>query len=369
LQLARLSEGFFDLVRREARAGVIRMTNPLDMGDIFNIDYYIQLMEKALQEKDVDGLVISHSTVVDWEIEPSCKIILEAKRLCETYGKPVVFCLITDRENRFHMNPSWDYPVFEEVDHAMRALARSYEHYRNRSLRLSGKGFRGLGPVRRKGKKIEIENAGDIFAVLESYNLPVVRHALAGSEGEALVEARKMGYPIALKTASLEILHKTEAGGVRLNIEGPKGLAGGFRAMVRDLRKNGYRPDGLIIQKMAPPGREVFIGGKQDPEFGPVVLFGLGGVFVEILKDIVLRVAPIDSRTARGMIEEIRGAAILKGFRGQPPSDTAALVQCLVRASRLLADHPEIRNLDINPLLVREKGKGCLIVDAKMDLE
>jgi len=367
-KLARFSEDFFNLVRRETRAGVIRMTNPLDMGDIFNIDFYVQLMEKALQEKDVDGLVISHSYVVKRELEPSRKIIQEAKRLCEAYGKPVVFCLITDRDNRFLMNPSGDYPVFEEVDHAIKALARSYEHHRTQSLRALGKGFKGVGPVRRKGKKIEIANAGDIFNVLECYGLPVVSHAIAGSERDALASARKMGYPIALKTASLDILHKTEAGGVRIGLRGPGDLASGFRAMVRDLRKSGYRPGELLIQKMAPKGQEVFIGGKQDPEFGPVILFGLGGVFVEVLKDIVIRVAPIDAGTAREMIEEIKGAAILKGFRGQPPSDTAALVKCMVRASRLLAEHPEIRNLDINPLIVLEKGKGCLIVDAKMDV-
>jgi len=226
---------------------------------------------------------------------------------------------------------------------------------------------RGWGRCGEK-EKIEIANAGDLFNVLERHGLPVVSHALAGSEKEALARAREMGYPVALKTASLDILHKTEAGGVRIGIRGPGDLASGFRAMVRDLKKNGYRPEELLIQKMAPKGQEVFIGGKQDPEFGPVILFGLGGVFVEVLKDVVIRVAPIDAGTAREMIEEIKGAAILKGFRGQPPSDLAVLIQCMVRASRLLAEHPEIRNLDINPLVVLEKGKGCLIVDAKMDV-
>jgi acyl-CoA synthetase (NDP forming) len=367
-ELARLSEDFFNMVGRETRAGVIRMTNPLDMGDIFNIDFYVQLMEKALQEKDVDGLVISHSYVVDSELETSRKIIQEAERLCGAYGKPVVFCLVTDRKNRFLMNPTGDFPVFEDVDHAMRALARSYGHHRTQSLRARGKGFKGVGPLRRKGKKIEIANAGDIFSNLARHGLPVVGHALAGSVKEALVRARKMGYPVALKTASLDILHKTEAGGVRIGIKGPGDLANGFRAMVRDLKKNGYRPEELLIQKMVPKGQEVFIGGKQDPEFGPVILFGLGGVFVEVLKDIAIRVAPIDAGTAREMIEEIKGSAILKGFRGQLPSDLAVLIQCMVRASRLLAEHPEIKNLDINPLVVLEKGKGCLIVDAKMDV-
>jgi len=368
-ELARLSEDFFNLVRREIRAGVIRMTNPLDLGDIFNISFYVQLMEKALQEKDVDGLVISHTYVVKNELEPSRKIVEEAERLSRLYEKPVVFCLITDRENRFLVRSPGEFPVFEEVDHALKALARSYDQYMVLRRRTSKRQVAGPEPLRRKGKKIKIAHAGDIFAVLERYGLPVIGHDVAGNEKEARICARRIGYPVALKTASLEIIHKTEAGGVKLGLRGPGELLKGLRGMERNLRKNGYPADSFLIQKMAPEGQDVFIGGKQDPDFGPVILFGLGGIFVEVLKDVVLRVAPIDSATAREMIEETRGAALLRGFRGRPPSDVKALVQCLVRTSRLLADHPEIQNLDINPVVVLEKGKGCLVVDAKMDVE
>lgn len=368
-ELARLSEDFFNLVRRETRAGVIRMTNPLDMGDIFNIGFYVQLMEKALQEKDVDGLVISHTLVIKPELETTRKVVQEAERLCRIYDKPVVFCLITDRDNRFLVQSPSGFPLFEEVDYALKALAKSCDHQRVLDQRARKRGFKDAGPLRRRGKRIRIAHAGDIFDTLERQGLPAVGHAVAGSEREARACARRIGYPVALKTASLDILHKTEAGGVRLGIGGPGELEKGLRAMARDMKKNGYPPGSFLIQKMAPKGQEVFIGGKQDPDFGPVILFGLGGIFVEVLKDVVLRVAPIDAAEARGMIEETRGAAILHGFRGRPPSDVNALVRCLVRASRLLAEHPEIRNLDINPVVVLEKGRGCLVVDAKMDVE
>ncbi len=367
-KLANLSEPFFDLVRREVRAGVIRMTNPLDLGDIFNIPFYVQLMEKALQEENVDGLVISHSYVVEAEIDPTRKIIAEAGRLCKKYGKPVVFCLVTDREQCHRINHTDDFPVFQEVDRAMKALARLYDHSRVLAARAGGNGFKGLPNLRNKRNKIEIGHSGDILTILESYHLTPVDYAVVSSEDEALKQARRIGYPVALKTASLEIVHKTEAGGVKIGIAGPEALKNTFRAMRKALIQQGWAPGPFILQKMAPRGQEVFIGGKQDPEFGPVILFGLGGVHVEVMKDVAVRVAPIDERTAREMLDDIRGAALLKGFRGEPPSDRPALAKCLVRASRLIAEHREIRNLDINPLIVLKKGDGCLIVDAKMEI-
>lgn len=367
-KLANLSPSFFDLVRREVRAGVIRMTNPLDLGDVFNLPFYVQLMEKALQEETVDGLVISHSYVVAADIHPTRKIIAEAGRLCKTYGKPVVFCLIADREQCHRINHAEDFPVFQEVDRAVKALARLYDHSKVLAARAEGKGFTGLPGFRNRRKKIDMRHSGDLLAVLETYRLTPVDYSVVRSEEEALKQARRMGYPVALKTAALEIVHKTEAGGVTIGIAGPEALRKTFRAMRKALMRQGWASEPFILQKMAPRGQEVFIGGKQDPEFGPVILFGLGGIHVEVMKDVALRVAPIDERTAREMLDEIRGAALLRGFRGEPPSDRSALAKCLVRASRLIAEHPEIKNLDINPLMVLKKGEGCLVVDAKMEI-
>ena len=166
-------------------------------------------------------------------------------------------------------------------------------------------------------------------------------------------------YPVVLKAARPHILHKTEEKGVKLNIGSDDELKSSFQEM---------KGDAFLIQKMAPSGQEVIIGGKRDPDFGPVILFGLGGIFVEVLKDVSLRVAPVDHDEAASMIDEIKGVCLLDGFRGQALADKEALTEILVNVSKLLAEHPEIENLDINPLVVWESGKGCVAVDAKVEV-
>jgi acetyltransferase len=365
-KLARLSEAFFNLAKQAARAGVIRFTNPLDTGDILNLPLYEKLMEKAVQHQDVDGLIISFAHYHVREIEPTKSILRVAKRLTDQYGKPILFCMAPDLENHYQKEKA-DFPVFDDVDVGLKTLSLSYEHARRR--RVSAGAFKPLQPAATGKKKIAVTNAGDILALLEECGLPSVRSAVVNSEKDALAQAKRLGYPVALKTASVEILHKTEAGGVMLGIQNPAELKKSLMAMTRKLRKQGMEPGGYLLQKMAPRGIEAFIGGKQDPEFGPVILFGLGGIFVEVMKDVVMRIAPVDIKTARDMIDEIKGAALLKGFRGQPPADVAALAKCIVNASKLLAEHREIVNLDINPLIVLEKGKGCLVVDANIEIK
>ena len=164
---------------------------------------------------------------------------------------------------------------------------------------------------------------------------------------------------MALKTARPEVLHKTDSGAVVLNITDAAEL-------VRSVSEIGEGP--FLVQKMVPQGVEVIIGGKRDPEFGPTVLFGLGGIFVEALGRMALRVAPLSEEMALEMIEEVRGAQVLRGFRGRPPSDVAALCRCLVAVSRLLVEHGNVAHLDMNPVVVFEEGKGCIVVDAKAEV-
>jgi acyl-CoA synthetase (NDP forming) len=177
---------------------------------------------------------------------------------------------------------------------------------------------------------------------------------------EAARAAKRLRYPVALKTAAPGVLHKTEAGGVALNIANEKELRKAFRAM---------KAPGHIVQKMAPAGTEAIIGARKDNEFGHVVLFGLGGIFVELLRDAAMRVAPVTPKEAESMVLEIKGSGLLKGFRGKGPLDVKALAQCIARVSKLLVDHPEIRNIDINPLVLYQKGNGCIAVDAKIEVE
>jgi acyl-CoA synthetase (NDP forming) len=200
--------------------------------------------------------------------------------------------------------------------------------------------------------------ASQVFQLLSKYQVPVAPWAVVKTLDEGLEAADRIGYPVVLKVSSPSILHKTEAKALRLNIKDRREFTKAFGEM---------KADEFLIQKMVPSGTEVIIGGKRDREFGPVILFGLGGVFVEVLRDAALRVVPIGEVEAREMVDEIRGAPVLKGARGKTPSDIDALVQCLCRVSKLLADHPEIVNIDMNPLIIFEKGQGCVAVDAKVE--
>jgi acetyltransferase len=193
---------------------------------------------------------------------------------------------------------------------------------------------------------------------MEAYDVPAVRQALATNRTEAVEAAHRIGYPVALKGVEPFILHKTEAGAVRLHIGSDGELAAAFDAIAADV---------YLLQAMAADGVETIIGGKRDPEFGPVVLFGLGGIFVEVLKDAAVRLAPLDEEDARRMIGEIKGAPLLAGARGTTPADREILVKTLIGVSRLLIEHEEIRSLDINPFRVFTQGKGGVALDVKIE--
>jgi hypothetical protein len=266
--------------------------------------------------------------------------------------------MVSNREQWFDFKLAADYPIFSELDDAMKALARCRDHQEGKPQTPSNP-FGGALPRRpdQTGAR-ELLDPDEAFALLTPFGLPSPEHAVVRNAAEGIVAAGRMGYPVALKTASPVTLHKTEKGGVILNIDGPGALQSAFDTM---------KVEAYLIQKMVPPGIELIIGGRHDPEFGPVVLFGLGGVYVELLRDVAIRVAPVDETTAHGMIEEIRGAALLKGFRGQPRTDRQALVAALVNVSRLLVERPEITAIDINPFVVFGEGEGGVVVDVKVE--
>jgi acyl-CoA synthetase (NDP forming) len=203
-------------------------------------------------------------------------------------------------------------------------------------------------------------DAASSFSLLREYGIDVAEYAVVKTAEEALRKAQEIGYPVALKIASPSILHKTDEEGVVLNIKNSRVLG---KIIIK------MNADAYLLQEMIPGGIEVIVGGRRDREFGPVILIGLGGIFVEVYKDTALRVAPIDETMAEELIGEIKGSALLKGFRGSKPADFQVLVKTLVNISNLLMDHPEITNLDINPLIVLEKGKGCVAVDVKVQID
>ncbi|NLA26641.1 MAG: hypothetical protein GX878_04530 [Firmicutes bacterium] len=203
--------------------------------------------------------------------------------------------------------------------------------------------------------------------LLKAYGIPITRETLVHSAPEAAAAAQEIGYPVVLKIESPDILHKTEAGGVILDLKDGGSVEEAYTLIME--RGRSYNPaarlEGVLVQEMLPPGLEIILGLKKDPIFGPTILFGLGGIYVELLKDVALRTAPLREEDAREMLEEIQGKALLDGVRGQPPRDRLALISIMMQLSRMaveLEDH--IAELDINPLILYPEGEGAVAADA-----
>lgn len=206
--------------------------------------------------------------------------------------------------------------------------------------------------------------------VIAAYGFRLPQNVLARTVDDAVEAARRIGFPVALKIVSPDILHKTDVGGVKLRLGDAEAVAAGFAAIDASVRR--FFPNaviqGIAVQEMVVGGKEVILGMTRDPQFGPLVMFGLGGIYVEALKDVAFRVAPIGPDEAESMIREIRSFPLLRGVRGEPPSDMAAMVEALGRLSQLAMDFPEVVELDVNPLLVKPEGAGAVAIDARLAL-
>jgi acyl-CoA synthetase (NDP forming) len=204
--------------------------------------------------------------------------------------------------------------------------------------------------------------------LLAEAGIPVAEAHLARTREEAERLAEAIGYPVVLKIVSDDIPHKSDVGGVQLNLRDREAVGAAYDRILQNVRTR--RPDariaGVSVQRQAPPGIEVIVGLTTDPQFGPVVMFGLGGVLVEVLQDVAFRVVPLTARDAREMIREVKGFALLQGYRGAPPADLTALESLLLKVSELAQRHPEIAELDLNPVFAYPNG--AVAVDARVVL-
>jgi acyl-CoA synthetase (NDP forming) len=204
--------------------------------------------------------------------------------------------------------------------------------------------------------------------LLKEYGIPVPDFKLIKSEEEISGLAKEMNFPIAMKIVSSDIIHKTDAGGVKLNIKDEMEARLAYQEIISKAKKynKNAKISGAIVDSMIPEGTEIIIGMMKDPHFGPVIMFGLGGIFVEVLKDISFRILPIEARDAEEMISEIKGYKILEGIRGEAPKDIQAIKDLLLKISQLTLENPEISEIDLNPVFLF--GKGLQVVDARMIL-
>jgi acetyl-CoA synthetase (ADP-forming) len=192
---------------------------------------------------------------------------------------------------------------------------------------------------------------------------------LAKNEDQAVKFAEKIGFPVVLKIVSPDIMHKSDVGGVIVNLKDADSVQNAYQQIMKNVKKHNVNAKiiGVLVQEMAPASTEVIVGSIKDPQFGPALMFGLGGIFVEVLKDVTFRIAPITEEEAHEMITEVKAYPLLKGYRNTPPADIDAIVQILLKTSKLVTEHQEIKELDLNPIMVYEKGAKT--VDARIVLE
>ncbi len=360
----KLQEQFHSLFR----AKVIQPTNPLDLGDLFNFDLYTTILEQALRFPVVHGILFQHGATAE-EKEPSRKFVQAVKELSFKYQKPVALQYNTDEEELAYIKRALDYPIFTEPEDALTALAISRDYERRLTTLKEGP---PLYPVDRRSAALVLQKAieekrdpllPEAMETFQAYGIPVADYELVYRKEDLQKAIEKVGFPSAMKVISPEISHKSDVGGVMLHIDSFKKAEEAFDR-VRSL--NPGNQAGILLQKMILGGKEIILGAKRDPSFGPVVLFGLGGIYVEVLKETSLRVAPINRSEAEEMISELKSSAILKGVRGERPSDIEALSEMLLRLSQLMVDFPEIEGVDINPVMALEKG--AIAVDARIVL-
>ena len=232
---------------------------------------------------------------------------------------------------------------------------------------LSGKVNEIFKKAKDDGRKFLLEY--EAKTVCKEYGIPVTELKIAKTAEEAAEYSEEIGYPTVLKIISPDVIHKVDVGGVILNVGNSKDAKKAYNKIVENVKK--HKPDakieGILVQEMAPSATEVIVGAIKDAQFGPTLMFGLGGTFVEIMKDVSFRIAPIKEDDARQMISEVKAYPILLGYRGQPPRDIDTIVKIILNTSRMVMEHQDIKELDLNPVIVYEKGAKT--VDARIILE
>ena len=356
--------------------------NPVDLTGMAGNEWYHDAVKYAYAHNWVDGLAILYcETAVTnpLEIAKSIKAALDESGMD---GKPVAISFVGGERSEEAM--AWlvknGLPAYGAPDRAINAMAALREFSRMKAI--ASEGFQPCGDEGRAVAMKVIERARmdgrdslteiEAKEVFSAYGLPITRTKLAKSEEDAVKLANEVGYPVVMKIVSPDILHKSDAGGVKVNIKDEPSVRDAFRTIMANARdyKANANIHGIAVQEMAPWGTEVILGSVNDPTFGPTMMFGLGGIFVEVLKDVTFRVAPVSSSQALRMLGEIRGAPILAGVRGEAPRDRQAMAETICAYSTMILDlADEISESDANPVLVYGEGKGVKVVDARIILK
>jgi len=354
-------------------------TNPVDMIASAPPEHFRRAVETVLAAEEVDSVIVIFVPIGVATTEDVARAISDGVS-AGRHQKPVLACMMAAEETAPIATPGGKIPVYEFPEAAGRALSKiaDYAEWRARPLGFVPD-FTDIDP--RKARAIcaaALSSRGpswltgeEVRAVLTTMRLPLPREGIAKTAGEAAALARGFGFPVAVKLSSHSVVHKTDVGGVQLDVEDEDSVRRAFDEIRTRMAETGKleEMDGVLVQPMIRSGIEVMMGVAADPLFGPLIAFGLGGVYVEILRDVCFRITPLTDRDAAEMVHEIRGYRLLEGYRGHPAADIPAIEQVLLRISRLVEEAPEIVELDLNPVFALPPGGGCVIVDARIRVQ
>ena len=362
------------------RAGLppaANLYNPVDVLGDAREDRYDLALGAVLQDPGVDSVVVILTPQAMTKVRETAAVVA---RHASNTPKTVLAVFMGGKgaEEAEEILRSGGVPNFRFPEDAVRVLVRMREYARSKEEAFSAplefavdreKVRKILENFSSRGRKelVEVESN----EILKAYGIPVARSILATNLEECIRAGRSIGYPVVAKIASPHILHKTDVGGVVVNITNTDELINAYERINANVRR--LFPDaeiwGILVQEMLPPSKELIIGVNRDPQFGPLVMVGLGGIFVEVLKDVSFRLAPLAREEAWSMLQELKSYWLLKGVRGEPQSDMESAVEVILRVSQLACDFTQIAEMDINPLRVMEKGRGCVAVDARLVLQ
>lgn len=373
-ELPEISEKTAKELSRYSRAGVIGFTNPLDLGDAFAPEAIFRSFELSLEQENIDAIV-SVFFVVQFSISSRVKFLTDGlnvvfENLVKKYNKPFVFCLISDRETYDLVSKAVSMAIFPNPEEVFELLAK-YRDYFLRDKEDEKLFFKvnksRVKEILRKNIKGKISDL-DGFKILNAYGINTVE-PIHIKNTETLKEiSGKVNYPQVMKIYSPDILHKSDVGGIKVGIKNKSEFEKSYHEILKKVKKNfpSARMEGVLSYQMVEEGREVILGVRRDKSFGHILMFGLGGIYVEILKDVSFRIIPFSLKDAKEMIREVKSSSLLYGVRGEKEADVSYLIEVMFKISQLIADFPEIVELDMNPLIVQGVGQKATCVDARI---
>ena len=350
--------------------------NPVDIVGDADFNRFENVLNEVLQHKNVGSVISMCTPSATLDYDKLAEVIV---KMSKKYKKTMLASLmgldegITNRE----ILAAGDIPYYTYAEGSIRAL-KAMLRFVDWTKAPDGnvtefkvdmnKARDILDKVKSEGRTNLLEDEGR--EILDAYGFPLPESSVAATEDEAVDVANKIGYPIVMKISSPQIVHKSDAGGVKVNLTNDDEVRDGFKAIMENAKKYDSNAEikGVLIVEMVKGGKEMIIGSKLEPGMGPVVMLGMGGIYVEILKDVTFRLAPLTDQEADDMISSIKTKKLLDGVRGEKPSDISKLSECIQRLSQLVTDFTEIKELDMNPVLVMEQGDGCKILDVRIGI-